>query len=171
MFWKSRIVVGRGNNLIREPIFTHKNIISDNYDTIISTIEQSKFKGLAEIRRNGHSGRILGSAWVKLGETETSLKVVRFVKTKKKEFQHFFWGGCMLGRIQFSTHLSSWANLSRPSLKRMSNLPLASQETLLHNSVLVQYVNTCHDKMTATGSFYKGKSLRSAYREKQNQKQ
>lgn len=39
MFWKSRIVVGRGNNLIREPIFTHKNIISDNYDTIISTIE------------------------------------------------------------------------------------------------------------------------------------
>ena len=40
----------------------------------------------------GTVGKSLESASVKLEETETGLKVVRFVKTGKKEFQHFFWG-------------------------------------------------------------------------------
>lgn len=80
-------VVGRGNNLIRETVFTYKTIISDNYNTIIST---TKWAG-----KNGHSGRILGSASEKLGTTETGLKVVKLVKAgKEKEFQHFFSGMC-----------------------------------------------------------------------------
>lgn len=40
----------------------------------------------------GTEAKSLGSASMKLGETETSLSVVRFIKTGKKEFQHFFLG-------------------------------------------------------------------------------
>lgn len=67
MFRKSMTVVGRGNNLIREPVFTHKNIISDNYNTIISTIELSESKGLAEVRRNAYRGQISGECFDEAG--------------------------------------------------------------------------------------------------------
>lgn len=31
----SNRVIGRGNNLIREAMYTHKNIIRDNYNAIV----------------------------------------------------------------------------------------------------------------------------------------
>lgn len=63
--------------------------------TIIQKYQQLNSLNLKVLQRSGEMGteaKSLGSASMKLGETETSLSVVRFIKTGKKEFQHFFLG-------------------------------------------------------------------------------
>jgi len=80
--------------------------------------------------------RFLGNA---SREAETDLRVI-FIKADRKgeRSSAFLLEGYTLGRIHFSSHLSSWAYLSLPSLKAYSASPWPPMRlSFLHNLVSI----------------------------------
>jgi hypothetical protein len=60
-------------------MFVHKNIMIDNYNTIIWTIKSTDSKASREVKRKRQSRETLGK--LDAGETEMGFEVVRLEET------------------------------------------------------------------------------------------
>lgn len=135
----SSIVHGRGNNAIIETMFTHKNIMVDNYNTMTWTIKSTDSKALGEAKRNSQSSWTLrkldsGGNWDRVW----SGKIWRNITNRMKEFQHVFWGVHCKGS-SFQVLFLAGPHLFFKSMPRLLWPP--TRLSFLHNSLPVWHVN------------------------------